>query len=416
MLSIEEYSAELEGLLRSSKLEPQHMNLSKAHGLVLAENCYARLAVPPFTNSAMDGFVVHYDSVIAAAQAGEALRVVADIPAGTNPDPLPQGVAARIMTGSPLPEGADTVVKVEATDHEAGVRKCPQQVRITTMPKRGANVRYAGEDVTPGDLILAAGHVLNPQSLAALAGVGYAHVLAWPRPKVGILTTGSELHAPDDATSPDGSTANASIPDSNSVLLTALVHEAGGEVAFHVRCEDDPQLLRTRLAQYPQVDLLVSAGGISAGAYEVIRQAFPHGHFVHLAQQPGGPQGWARVAHHNAQVPLLCLPGNPVSVLVSFAMYVRGAIATLAHRATGVAPKRFAGRAGATWVGKPNKTQLMPVECKDGAWVPTHRLGSGSHLLASVAHAQAMAIVPAGAEITMGSELELVALNGTHRV
>lgn len=417
MLSIEEYSAQLEELLRAHPLQPARMALDECHGLVLAVDCHARLAVPPFTNSAMDGFAVHYDSVAEAVSAGETLRVVADIPAGSSPAPLPHGVAARIMTGSPIPEYADTVVKVEDTDHEPGVRQCPRQVRIAKLPQRGANVRYAGEDVAPGDLILRAGHELNAQSLAALAGIGYAHVAAWPSPRVGILTTGSELHAPSDTPSNGETTGvgvSASIPDSNSVLLAGLMREAGAEVGFHLRCADDPELLRSRLAACPEIDLLVSAGGISAGAYEVIRQAFPQGHFVHLAQQPGGPQGWATVEHHGRQVPLLCLPGNPVSVLVSFAMYVSGAIAMLAHRADTVAPQRFAGHAGAAWVGKPNKTQLMPVEYKDGGWVPTHRLGSGSHLLASVAHAQAIAVVPAGAEVTVGSAVELVALNGLH--
>ncbi|CEG90678.1 molybdopterin molybdotransferase MoeA [Propionibacterium freudenreichii] len=359
-------------------------------GAVLARDMDARLAVPPFTNSAMDGFAVRFADVTP----GTPLPVAGDIPAGdTSPHELVAGTAWRIMTGAPLPAGADTVVKVEHTDHAPGVRRPPASVTITELPRRGANIRQAGEDVAVGTPVLAAGTLLDATALAAAASVGYRELAVHPRPRVGIVTTGAELVGAGDEL------AAGQVPDSNSVLLRGLVRGAGADVAAVVRTDDDPQHLREALAGWHDVDLVLTAGGISAGAYEVVRQVLePMGvRFHHVAQQPGGPQGVGTLGVAEGRVPVLCLPGNPVSVFVSFHVYAAGLIAVLAGRATTTAPRTVDVSAGEGWSSPPAKTQFIPLRlASDGAVHPIHRLGSGSHLVASLPLADGLGVVPAG--------------------
>lgn len=411
--------------------------LESCAGAVLAEDVRAAVPVPPFTNSAMDGFALRFDD-IAGLAAPVALPVLGDIPAG---DAVPRecrpGAVWRIMTGAPMPDGADTVVRVEATDHSPGVAEAPATVTISRLPERGADVRHRGEAVEPGDLVVRAGAVLRGQELAAAASVGHGALRVHPRPRVLIVTTGAELAAAGDGL------AHGQIPDSNGFLLRGLVEEAGGAVAAHLRTGDSPGQLRDALDRAPQADLVITAGGISQGAHEVVRRALgADAGFHRVAQQPGGPQGVGRTRVGDGEAPVVCLPGNPVSVFVSFHVYVARALAVMAHRLPkrrGItAPPTAPAVAAASWRSPRGKTQFIPLRAASadeaGAAglpappaglsapsaappvpsvaipvVPVHALGSRSHLVASLPGADFIGVVPpATTRVGPGDQLDVI--------
>ncbi|AXE40159.1 gephyrin-like molybdotransferase Glp [Acidipropionibacterium virtanenii] len=385
------------------------MPLERCLGLVSAEPVAARLPVPPFTNSAMDGFAVRFQDVSTARpDAPVRLPVTGDIPAGSAAgDPVETGTARRIMTGARMPAGADSVVKVERTDHAPGVVDAPAEVRIFQAPELGANVRHRGEDLQIGDPVMEAGRLLDGACLAAAASVGYGSLAVHPAPRVGVISTGSEL---SDAGS---DLAAGRIPDSNGILLAGLVSEAGAVVAQRARVPDDPARLREVVAGW-DVDLVITAGGISAGAYEVVRQALPELTFHKVAQQPGGPQGAGIVG----ATPVVALPGNPVSVFVSFHVYARPLIAAMRGLAVPVESPTVRATAGAGWRSPAEKTQFMPIrwesgEGEGGRVVPAHRLGSKSHLVATLPLVEGLAVVPVGVEaVEAGDGLEVLMTRG----
>ena len=458
--------------------------LAEAHGLVLAEDAAAALPVPPWTNSAMDGYAVRATDAAGADLSPVVLPVGGDVPAGAVPAPLAPGTAQRIMTGAMLPEGADAVVRVEDTDQAPGPRPLPEQVEIRVAPRPGLNVRRAGEDVGLGDPVLGAGAVLSAAALSALASAGAGSVRAVPRARVAVVSTGAELVDPGAAL-PTGS-----IPDSNSVLLAGLVVEHGAALASVSRSADTAASLAGVLtAAAAGADLVVTSGGVSAGAFDPLtmlagdQAALDEGRemlaedraagaairlrFARVAMQPGKPQGHGTVrADDGREVPLIALPGNPVSVLVSFRTIVAPALARLMGRdgggaagtggitggsgaetadadsATGpvngpAAPARprsgsrppVRARAAEAWKTAGGRQQYIPVRfvpAPTGAaarpgrgtvgptrWVaPTHRLGSGSHLVASLPAAQALAVVAAGTPaVSVGDEVRLIALS-----
>ena len=314
--------------------------LAEAHGLVLAEDAAAALPVPPWTNSAMDGYAVRAADAAGAGPSPVVLPVDGDVPAGAVPAPLEPGTAQRIMTGAMLPEGADAVVRVEDTDQEPGPRPLPERVEIRTAPRPGLNVRRAGENVGVGDPVLGAGAVLSAAALSALASTGAGSVRAVPRARVAVVSTGAELVDPGAAL-PAGS-----IPDSNSVLLSGLVVEHGAALASVTRSADTAASLAGALtAAAASADLIVTSGGVSAGAFDPLtmlaedRAALDQDRaagaairlrFARVAMQPGKPQGHGTVrADDGREVPLIMLPGNPVSVLVSFRTIVAPALARL---------------------------------------------------------------------------------------
>ena len=445
--------------------------LAEAHGLILAEDAAAALPVPPWTNSAMDGYAVRAADAAGADQSPVVLPVDGDVPAGAVPAPLGPGTAQRIMTGAMLPEGADAVVRVEDTDQEPGPRPLPERVEIRVAPRPGLNVRRAGEDVGVGDPVLGAGAVLSAATLSALASTGAGSVRAVPRARVAVVSTGAELVDPGAAL-PAGS-----IPDSNSVLLSGLVVEHGAALASVARSADTAASLAGALtAAAAGADLIVTSGGVSAGAFDPLtmlaedRAALDQDRaagaairlrFARVAMQPGKPQGHGTVrADDGREVPLIMLPGNPVSVLVSFRTIVAPALARLMGHdgvggtggasgsggGPGVGPLPRPGarppvraRAAEAWKTAGGRRQYIPVRFvpapagaaapgtasaetvprpSDGAvgpayWVaPTHRLGSGSHLVASLPAAQALAVVAAGTPaVGVGDEVRLIALS-----
>ena len=468
MQAPEAYIAEL--LAALEPLPAVVLPLAEAHGLVLAEDATAALPVPPWTNSAMDGYAVRAADAAGAGLSPVVLPVGGDVPAGAVPAPLEPGTAQRIMTGAMLPEGADAVVRVEDTDQEPGPRPLPERVEIRTAPRPGLNVRRAGENVGVGDPVLGAGAVLSAAALSALASTGAGSVRAVPRARVAVVSTGAELVDPG-AAPPTGS-----IPDSNSVLLAGLVVEHGAALASVSRSADTAASLAGVLtAAAAGADLVVTSGGVSAGAFDPLtmlagdQAALDEGRemlaedraagaairlrFARVAMQPGKPQGHGTVrADDGREVPLIALPGNPVSVLVSFRTIVAPALARLMGRDGGgaadadsvagpvngpAAPARprsgsrppVRARAAEAWKTAGERRQYIPVRfvpAPTGAaarpgrgtvgptrWVaPTHRLGSGSHLVASLPAAQALAVVEAGTPaVSVGDEVRLIALS-----
>jgi len=293
------------------------VGLVDAAGLVLAHDVIAGLSLPVFDNSSMDGYAVRYDDVTGASVENPVkLPVAEDIPAGrTDALTLAAGTAHRIMTGAPMPTGATAVVAVESTD--GGV----ETVAITATPKPGQHIRRAGEDVAAGSTVLHAGQVVGPAALGLVAALGIGELEVIPRQRVLVISTGSELVAAGTPLRP------GQIYESNAVMLAAAVRDAGAEVVATVTCDDDAARFTALLDSYAdRTDLIITSGGVSAGAYEVVKDAFGTGggvEFVKVAMQPGMPQGAGRTATGAA---IVTLPGNPVSALVSFEVFIRPAL------------------------------------------------------------------------------------------
>ena len=401
MRSLEEHLAVvLEG---AGPLAPQRLPLLEAADLVLAEDVVAVDPLPRFDGSSMDGYAVLAADVSGAReQEPVVLAVEGDVPAGAADVPaLRRGGAVRVMTGAPVPVGADptttadvAVVQVEWTD-AAQTGPPPARVAVRRPVAAGRNIRRAGEDVEAGERVLRAGDRLSPRHLGLLASLGRAEVLVHPRPRVVVLSTGTEVVEPGE---PLGA---GQIHDSNSTTLVAACREAGA-LARRIRAvEDDPErLLAVLRPELADADLVLTTGGVSAGAYEVVKEAFARDgavEFVRVAMQPGGPQGAGELRDATGRaVRVLTLPGNPVSAYVSFEAFVRPLLRRvlgeeLLHRPL---VEAVVDRG---WTSVPGKRQLYRVRLERDADGTAHVGaigGPGSHLVADLVTATALAVVP----------------------
>ncbi|MGO4441882.1 gephyrin-like molybdotransferase Glp [Mycobacterium sp. 2YAF39] len=310
MRSVEEHRRAVAALITSKPAAT--VAIADALGLVLAEDVVAPLSLPGFDNSAMDGYAVVAEDISGAtAEQPVLLPVAEDIPAGrTDPLTLTQGTAHRIMTGAPLPSGATAVIPVEATN------AATDTVEIRASAKPGQHIRRAGEDVTAGTTVLRAGQLVTPAALGLAAALGLGELTVIPRQRVLVMSTGTELVAPGTPLAP------GQIYESNAVMLAAALRDAGAEVVAAPTTGDDVAVFRDTLARHKgDADLIITTGGVSAGAYEVVKDALGAGQveFVKVAMQPGMPQGSGVVDG----TPIITLPGNPVSALVSFEVFLR---------------------------------------------------------------------------------------------
>jgi molybdopterin molybdotransferase len=381
-------------------LAPLEVGLLDAHGCVLAEDVVAPAPLPGFDNSAMDGYAVRAADV---AQVPCVLPVVGDVPAGpASPLRVQPGLCVRIMTGAFLPPGADTVVPVEHTD--GGIA----QVRIDRRPTPGQHVRRAGEDVQAGELVLPVGTHLGAAQVGLAAAVGRARLLVRPRPRVVVLSTGDELVEPGATLLP------GQIYDSNSVALTAACVEAGA-IAYRVGIvpDDGRRLLDSLEDQLVRADLLLTSGGVSVGAYDVVKEVLSRlgtVGFHKVAMQPGMPQSFGVIGPD--RVPVFGLPGNPVSALVSFEAFVRPALRRMLGAPVVTRPVVSAVTTEGLRSPAGKRSFLrVRLEVRDGAYVVVPVSGTGSHLVAGLARANALAVVPEDVEqIPAGAPVQVMML------
>ncbi|WP_369132844.1 gephyrin-like molybdotransferase Glp [Modestobacter sp. I12A-02662] len=398
MRSVEEHQAVVAALLRPLPVE--EVPVGAAAGRVLARDLVALVDLPTFTNSAMDGYAARHAEVGTASDTAPVrLPVAEDVPAGrTSVPPLAPGTVHRIMTGAPVPAGADVIVPVERTDAGTDV------VTITGSPAVGTHLRHTGEDIRTGQLALPAGTPLGAAQLGLAAAVGHAAVPVRRRPRVLVLSTGSELVEPGRPLLP------GQIYESNSVLLAAAVTDAGGEArTLHFVPDDVDQFLTAVRAELPTADLLVTSGGVSAGAYEVVKDALGGlgtVGFGKVAMQPGGPQGAGTVDG----VPVVTLPGNPVSAFVSFEVFVRPAL----RRALGHAsPERLRASARLTAPLRSPAGRRQFLRGRFDAGEVSQVGGPGSHLVAHLARANCLVVVPEEVtELPAGAEVTVVLIEG----
>ncbi|MGV8910581.1 MAG: gephyrin-like molybdotransferase Glp [Propionicimonas sp.] len=382
-LSVEQYTAELLCLVKPDD-RIDAVRLLEALGRVVAAPVTSHVSIPAFINSAMDGYAVRFADVAAAPVV---LRVVGDVPAGSPTDPAARaGECVRIMTGAPLPTFADTVVPVEHTD---GGTEC---VQVRLAPARpGIHVRGVAEDIKVGELVASAGDRLTPALLGALAAGGHTHVGVRPRPVVLVAATGDELVA-------DGSPlARGQIYESNSVVLAAALVRDGAQVLTRPPLRDRAEDLVEWLDRSAgAADLVILTGGVSVGAHDVVRDvltAYAGGTFRHVRMQPGKPQGWGIWP---GGTPIVALPGNPLSAALSYEVLVRPLLDRILGTA-GTSDQKAVAAIG--WSSPTGRQQLQPVRLStdlDGRLLarPAHSGGSSSHMVTSLAAADAIAIIP----------------------
>jgi molybdopterin molybdotransferase len=391
---VSEHSARVDALM--APLRDRHAEevpLARALGRVTAAEVVSPISLPPFRNSQMDGFAVRAADVAGATEdAPVALPIAREIAAAPgDPGALDPGTAIRIMTGAPVPGGADAVIPVEDTTADAA------SVSIRVPRGTGEYVREAGSDLAAGAVLLPAGTRLAPRHIAALAAAGLDTVDVRTRVKVAVISTGSELVDPGAALGP------GQIPDANGAALSAAVQAVGADLILTARVTDQPAELAAILDEAVDqgVELVLTSGGISMGEHEVVRELLePLGaHVDVLAMQPGGPQALATYRG----IPVVCFPGNPVSSQLSFELFVAPLLRELAGLP---APRRETRRLAGAVQSAPGKRQLLRGRRLEGDRVATVS-GPGSHLVAALAASDVIIDIPeAVVDLAAGDSVE----------
>jgi molybdopterin molybdotransferase len=380
-------------------LESELVPLLEAAERVLAESVAADRDIPPVTNAAMDGFAVRGEDMVGDTVR---LRVIGEVAAGHEADTtVGSGEAVRIMTGAPVPDGADTVVRFERTRAE------DDEVVILEPPSPGKNVRQAGEDVREGQVILEPGKVLRPQEIGMLAALGHLEVAVIRRPRVGILGTGDEVVPPDQTPGP------SQIRDANSYTVAAQVERYGGVPLILGVAHDEEELVRQGIEQAlaREVDFLITSGGVSVGDFDLVKQVMDaegEMHFWSLNMKPGRPMAFGVIGG----VPLLGLPGNPVAAMISTRLFARPALRKMEGFTAWDDPTARA-RLTEPIGRKDGRRHYLRVTLQETAagYEATLTGDQGSGILNSLVRADGLAIIPEDARhLPAGSEIEVILL------
>lgn len=392
MLTVETAQRRLLKIVR--RVDTETVSLLHARGRVLATDIRSG-ELPSFDNSSVDGFAARSaDLQFASPKHPVELIVVGDIPAGLIPLlRIHRGQAARIMTGAPLPHGADVVVMLEDTDQARldPVGGLPAVVRVRAQPDSGSNIRRRGSDVRRGELVLAAGHVLRPQDLGLLAMLGFLKVRVSCRPRVAVLSSGDELVKAGQPLRP------GSIPDTNSTMLASLVDASGGQAIRLGIARDSKRSIAARLdkAMVRRPDMIVTSAGVSVGAFDLVRDVVSENgrmHFWRVNVRPGKPLA---VGEYRG-IPFCGLPGNPVSAFVAFELFVKPAIAKLAGTRQS-APTRIVAQLAEPVQSDGRESYLRAIVENVGGYYRARLTGhQGSGNLLSLVQANALLVIPAG--------------------
>jgi molybdopterin molybdotransferase len=376
-----------------SPLIPERLDLRDCLGRALAEDVVAQATLPPWANSAMDGYAVRAEDVAGASRASPVtLRVIERVRAGEPPGrTVASGQATRIMTGAPIPPGADSVVRVEDTDRESAAGL----VAVLDDRDAGQNIRPAGQDMRRGEQLLGRGHSVTPGTIGVLAATGRASALVYRRPRVAVLTTGDELR---DAAGFQDVVAGRGVPNSNGPMIAALAEAAGAEAIPLGNAADDPQDLRARLESAHEADVLITLGGASMGEADLVKRVLDgmgyRPDFWRVRMRPGSPFGFGWLPRGSALQPTFTLPGNPTSAFVTFEVFVRPFLRRLAgHEET--ARRRVICRAGEPIRAPARLTYFLRVEIAGSGRDLTARLTGpqGSGLVSGLARAGGLAVI-----------------------
>jgi molybdopterin molybdotransferase len=401
MDSVETYLADV--LAAIKPLPPRELALADALGAVVHHDVTAQFPLPSFDNSSMDGYAVLAADLAGASQDRPVtLPVQGEIPAGdTSPRKLVPGICIKIMTGAPMPAGADAVVPVELTGGDA------QAVTFSRPVEPGSSVRRAGGDARPGDVLLPAGSRLGAMHIGLLAAAGRAAVLARPRPRVTVISTGNELVEPGQQLIP------GQIWESNATMIAAAARQAGCPARRHPIVPDDTgAVLAAVRGALADADAIITTGGVSMGGeHDVVKAALSTlgtVSFRKVAMQPGMPQGFGAVGP--AGTPIFTLPGNPVSAYVSFRLFVLPALDVMQNHLPERAPASQAALAAPVRSPAEKRSFLRGILDRAAGQV-TPVTGQASHQLASLARANALVIVPeAVTELDAGATVEVMEL------
>jgi molybdopterin molybdotransferase len=391
---LEEVRAEV--LSSVGLLDVEGIPIWEARGRVLAAEVTAAEDVPPWANSAMDGFAVRGVDVV---DPGSVLEVIGDLPAGSSSDAeVGPAQAIKIMTGAPMPSGADTVVRVEDTTVEGS------KVTVKTAVETGTSVRPVGGDVAEGDVVFTAGTRLTPMHVGVLATIGLGSPRVFRRPRVAFMSTGDELTPPESP-----SLAAGAIRDSNRPMLGSLLEDVGVETVDLGIVPDDPAALRDALDRGSKADVIISTGGVSMGDYDVTKlvlQGDALVEFWQVAIQPAKPLAFGRIG----DALFFGLPGNPVSVLVSFEQFARPALLKM-QGARHILRPQLVARAGEDFETDPEKTVFVRVLVEgldEGIPTVVRSGGQASNVLSAAASADGFALVPRGtARVEEGDEVSV---------
>jgi molybdopterin molybdotransferase len=404
-----------------SRLEPERKPLLDALGQVLAEDVVAPFDIPPLDNTAMDGYAVRAADTAGADEAAPVeLRVIADLAAGyVLETPVGPGEAVRIMTGAPVPPGADAIVPFEETDEALrGINEAARKagsVRVLKAASPGANIRRRGEDVRAGSTVIPAGRVLRPSEIGVLASIGLTHVTVIRRPVVAILSTGDEITPPGEPLLP------GRIYDANAYSVAALVRKYGGIPRILGIARDTVEDLAAKIRQGLDADMLVTSAGVSRGDFDVVKDVLAREgniDFWTVRMRPGKPLAFgAFTAPDGRKVPHLGLPGNPVSSMVSFELFGRPAIFTMLGRSDWERPTvRAISR---DYVKNPDARRFyarcIVTRGDDGRWYADLTGPQGSGMLTSMSSANALAVIPEDVRAANpGDEIECIMLDWEH--